>query len=192
MALPAGWTDDMNIKLPEGVSFEEVADLIISMKKQDSTHEMVESCLIETFALSPYDAALAWDRVCAGMVRASTGRRANCPDRSKDALAWVAFQRASQDRKIDVSPMRQDAGAGTSAPDYSQYSEQQLRQILNRLDRERFPERLAAIETRIAALKANDEKAEAQIEFPAGANLGKGLNLYQQLRSLLIRLRKSR
>lgn len=38
------------------------------------------------------------------------------------------------------------------APDYSQYTEQQLRQILGRIDAVRFPERVQEIETRLASL----------------------------------------
>lgn len=53
-------------------------------------------------------------------------------------------------------------------PDFSQYSEQQLRQILSRLDRKRFPERLEEIETRLAILAEEDVKADAQDEFSAG------------------------
>ncbi len=158
----------MNIELPEDVTFEEVADLIISMKKQDSTREMIESCLIEAFALTPYDAALAWDSVSGGMVRASTRRLDNCPDRANDTLAWIAFQRASQDWKTNTSSKTQGVGPESTKPDFSQYSEQQLRQVLTRLDRERFPERLTEIEARIASLAAKDRKTDAQFEFPAG------------------------
>lgn len=38
------------------------------------------------------------------------------------------------------------------APDYSQYTEQQLRQILGRIDAGRFPERVQEIEARLASL----------------------------------------
>lgn len=160
MTLPPGWTDEMNIELPVGVSLEEVADVIISLKNQNSTHEMVESCLIEKFALTPYDAALARDRVCAGMVRASTGLRSNCPDRVKDALAWIAFQRTSADQAAR-------ANASIAQPDFSRYSEQQLRQILTRLDGERFPERLKEIEARLLAFDSS-KITETQPEVPAG------------------------
>jgi hypothetical protein len=100
MTLPPGWTDDMNIVLPEERSLEEVVELVISMGRQRVAHEVVQSSLIETFCLSPDDAALAWDRVHGGIVRASTGHQDNCPDRRKDTLAWMSFQRASQDWSI--------------------------------------------------------------------------------------------
>lgn len=152
MALPPGWTDNMNIELPVGVSLEEVADLIISLKNKNSTHEMVESCLIEKFALTPYDAALAWDRVCAGIVRASTGAPSNCPDRETDTISWIAFQRASADQAAR-------ANASKAQPDFSRYSEQQLRQIMTRLDGERFPERLQEIEARLLAFDSTKATA---------------------------------
>lgn len=41
----------------------------------------------------------------------------------------------------------------SAPPDYAQYTEAQLRQVLTRIDRERFPERVAEIEARLAAFK---------------------------------------
>ena len=40
------------------------------------------------------DAEFALDRVLGGIVRAATGNPANCPDRTKDPVAWVSYQRA--------------------------------------------------------------------------------------------------
>lgn len=40
-----------------------------------------------------------------------------------------------------------------NAPDFSKYDETQLRQILNRIDRERFPERVREIEARLEAFR---------------------------------------
>jgi hypothetical protein len=116
MTVPAGFTDDMNIELPEGVMPEEVVDLIISMKDQGSSHDVIESCLIEKFAINPYDAALAWDRVCAGLVRASTGSQYNCPNRRKDSLAWLAFQRGIQGKGGDPAPKLQQAAPDVGTP----------------------------------------------------------------------------
>jgi hypothetical protein len=50
------------------------------------------------------------------------------------------------------------------APDFTKYDESQLRQILSRIDRERFPERVALIETRLSEL--------AEEESPFNRNLG--------------------
>lgn len=55
-------------------------------------------------------------------------------------------------------------------PDFSRYTEQQLRTILKRLDRERFPERLVEIETCLAGFDSNKVN-ETQPEIPAGEHL---------------------
>jgi hypothetical protein len=96
MSIPSGWTDDMNIVLPEHATLEGVVDLVISMEKEGATLDQIEMRLIESVGLSENDAALAVDRVQGGALRAST-HRSNCPDRSKDPLAWISFQRAIKD-----------------------------------------------------------------------------------------------
>jgi hypothetical protein len=40
-----------------------------------------------------------------------------------------------------------------STPDYAKYSEAELRQVLARIDRERFPDRVLAIETMLLSLQ---------------------------------------
>jgi len=40
-----------------------------------------------------------------------------------------------------------------STPDYAKYSESELRQVLTRIDRERYPERVVEIEARLSALE---------------------------------------
>lgn len=49
-------------------------------------------------------------------------------------------------------------------PDYSKHSAEQLRQILGRIDAARFPERVAEIEARLAALAAAPDPAPATLE----------------------------
>jgi hypothetical protein len=56
--------------------------------------EPVIAHVCEEFGLSIEDAELAIDRVYDGVVRAMTGDRANCPDRTKDPIAWRSFQRS--------------------------------------------------------------------------------------------------
>ncbi|UUZ47405.1 hypothetical protein LP420_29530 [Massilia sp. B-10] len=58
------------------------------------------NALIDKVGISDDDAALAWDRVHGGIVRAATGNASNCPNQAKDALAWLGFQRAREDRSI--------------------------------------------------------------------------------------------
>lgn len=43
--------------------------------------------------------------------------------------------------------------AHPGVPDYARYSERELRQVLTRIDRERFPGRVNEIETRLAVLE---------------------------------------
>ena len=100
MALPSGWTDDMNIALPEHRTLEEVVTIVISMCMAGADYEHVQLSLVEEVGLSADDAALTWDRVHGGIVRASTRHRGNCPDRSKDPLACLSFERAMEDLSI--------------------------------------------------------------------------------------------
>lgn len=55
------------------------------------------------------------------------------------------------------------------APDYSKHSAEQLRQILGRIDAVRFPERVAAIEARLAGLAAAPSSWDAMIEANAAS-----------------------
>lgn len=50
-------------------------------------------------------------------------------------------------------------------PDFARYSEEQLRQILTRIDRERFPERVEEIQARLAQFEA-DRLARGQTDEP--------------------------
>jgi hypothetical protein len=100
MALPPGWTDDMNIALPGHRSLEEVVTFVILRCMEGTDYDRVHLSLIEEIGLSPDNAALAWDRVHGGIVRASTRRLENCPDRARDPLAWLSFERAMEDPSI--------------------------------------------------------------------------------------------
>ena len=46
-------------------------------------------------------------------------------------------------------------------PNYEKYTEAQLRQVLNRVDKERFPDRVAEIEARLTAIAATREARRA-------------------------------
>jgi hypothetical protein len=67
---------------------------IFAARTEGRQHEVLIADLREDFGLSAEGAELAVDRVCGGIVRAMTGNRANCPDRKKDPIAWMSFQRA--------------------------------------------------------------------------------------------------
>ncbi|MCY0912471.1 hypothetical protein [Massilia antarctica] len=111
---PSGWTDDMNIELPEHQTLDNVVALVISMGMQGADYNLVQLSLVENLGLSTDDAALAWDRVHGGIVRAATQQSGNCPNRSKDPLAWLGFQHASQDASIIASLYPQYADSGNT------------------------------------------------------------------------------
>lgn len=56
----------------------------------------------------------------------------------------------------------------TAKPDFARYSQEQLRQILTRLDAARFPERVQEIERRLAALESISNDAASVSDFPMG------------------------
>lgn len=71
------------------------------------------------------------------------------------------------------------------APDYSKHTAQQLRQILGRIDAARFPERVAAIEARLAELAAKPSSWEAMAEAHA-ASLARIAPLWRRIVACLI------
>ncbi len=99
-SIPSGWTDDMNIAMPSHHTLGAVVELVISFGRAHTPAAATQRALVETFGLTDDDAALAWDRVHGGIVRAATGNVANRPDKSKDPLAWTSFQLATGDPSI--------------------------------------------------------------------------------------------
>jgi hypothetical protein len=93
-SVPDGWTDDMSVQLPRGHKVEKLVDYILLANQQGRQHETLIADLVTESGLSDEDAELSVDRVGGGIVRAATGNRANCPNRAKDPIAWVSFQRA--------------------------------------------------------------------------------------------------
>jgi len=98
--LPEGWTDDMTIPLPPGRSVGELVDFVIQCGIQGVPDDETERQLVEKFALTEEDAALARDRTYGGIVRAATRNIVNRPDPRKDPLAYASFERASADPAI--------------------------------------------------------------------------------------------
>jgi hypothetical protein len=99
MEIPEGWTDDMSIAPPDGVSVEQVVDLILDRMKAGAapteTHKELRS-----LGLSCEDADLAQDRVMGGLVRAATISPENEPRREKDLVAWVSYHRGRRDAEL--------------------------------------------------------------------------------------------
>ena len=83
----------MSVELPAGRTVEELVDYILLATEQSRQNEMVVAELSAEFGLTNEDAELSIDRVYGGVARARTGNQANCPDRNKDPIAWVSFQR---------------------------------------------------------------------------------------------------
>ena len=93
-AISDGWTDDISVELKGSRTIEDLVDYIFVATEQGRRHEVLIAELVAEFGLSDEYAELSVDRACGGIVRAQTGNRANCPDRIKDPIAWVSFQRA--------------------------------------------------------------------------------------------------
>jgi hypothetical protein len=89
--LPAGWTDDMNISVGNGLSQRDVAEYVLDCLEHGLSHEEIHTGLTRTFALSCHDADLALDRAQGGIIRALTGSISNAPDNRKDPIARRTF-----------------------------------------------------------------------------------------------------
>lgn len=92
MTIPEGWTDDMNIALPEGVAIDDVVETVLRAESARVPFETIVATLVAR-GLSEEDAMLAHDRTLGGVVRAATGNALNEPVRAKDPLAWASFHR---------------------------------------------------------------------------------------------------
>jgi hypothetical protein len=99
MAIPEGWTDDMSIQLPVGVTLDHVTDTILqgACAKKDFAAILAE---LVRLGLSEDDAVLAYDRVHGGLVRAATESPASAPGKDKDPLAWTSYQRCLREPSL--------------------------------------------------------------------------------------------
>jgi len=87
MALPDGWTDDMNVTIRADRTAPELVSAVMGLVQNfHGGSEMVEQIARE-FGMSDEDARLAFDRVQGGIIRALTARWDNCPSPDKDPLA---------------------------------------------------------------------------------------------------------
>jgi len=83
----------MSVELQAGRTVEELVDYILLATEQRRENEIVIAGPGAEFGLSNEDAELSIDRVLGGIARARIGNQGNCPDRIKDPIAWVSFQR---------------------------------------------------------------------------------------------------
>ncbi len=98
-SIPEGWTDDISIPLPPGLQVEDIVEVVLSSAIRNVPHEDVLGGLA-ALGLSAEDAALAYDRVLGGLVRAATRNPANTPSKEKDPIAHASFLRCQRDPSL--------------------------------------------------------------------------------------------
>ena len=97
--IPEGFTDDCSVQLRPGCSLDALVDFVIEQQATKVSADTTVNELATRFVTED-DAAFALDRVLGGVVRAATGNPANCPDRTKDPVAWTSYQRAIREPAI--------------------------------------------------------------------------------------------
>src|SRR5215467_2075473 len=100
VSVPEGWTDDMNIQIAAGHTLDKLVDFVLQAAMRGDDSSKTIAALVENFSVSEEDAALALDRACGGVVRAATRNPQNCPDRQKDPIAWLSYQRCLREPSI--------------------------------------------------------------------------------------------
>jgi len=99
MAIPDGWTDDMNIPLPEGVTAATLAEFVVSSAAAGESHDArIEK--LRSWGLPPDDAELACDRALGGVFRAGTISLENEPSADKDLIAHASYRRCRANRAL--------------------------------------------------------------------------------------------
>jgi hypothetical protein len=91
--IPEGWTDDMSIVLPSGVTPDKVVDVVLRSEANREAYETIVAELVK-MGLTEDDARLAHDRALGGLVRAATRNPMNAPLQDKDPIAWTSYQRS--------------------------------------------------------------------------------------------------
>src|ERR1051325_2852223 len=94
-----GFTDDCSVQLRPGCTLETIVDFVIQQQVAKVSADCTVQELARRFVIED-DAEFALDRVLGGIVRAATGSPANCPDRTKDPVAWVSYQRAVRQPEV--------------------------------------------------------------------------------------------
>jgi hypothetical protein len=97
--IPDGWTDDMTIRLPDGVTVERIVDMVLSSAAQGVPHETRVAELVSC-GLAQADAELACDRTLGGALRAATRNPDNAPSQVKDPIASASYLRCQNDMTV--------------------------------------------------------------------------------------------
>ncbi|SRR6266540_2389896 len=92
MNVPEGWTDDMNISLPDGVTVVKIAEFVLSSADAGESHDARVS-MLQSWGLGRDDAELACDRALGGAFRAGTTSPENEPSLEKDPVAHFSYHR---------------------------------------------------------------------------------------------------
>lgn len=103
-----GWTDDLRITLPPGITLHAVVETVVVALRQRASYADAAAKLTD-LGLLPEDAELACDRVQGGIVRAQVDRHkaprwgigrkkgANEPSRSTDPIAHLSYRLCIRD-----------------------------------------------------------------------------------------------
>jgi hypothetical protein len=97
--IPKGWTDDLSIVLPSGVTLDEVVEVVLRSEALKKPYEGIVAELVE-LGLSENDAQLAHDRSLGGLVRAATSSPATAEWQDKDPVAWTSYQRCLREPEL--------------------------------------------------------------------------------------------
>lgn len=102
----------MRISLTDEEELSSLVGLVMPKLLEHSDYEDTSKLIQERYKISEEDAELALDRIPGGAIRAITGNLQNCPDQSKDPLAFIAFQRVWKElpRKSWFSRSRRPCG----------------------------------------------------------------------------------
>ena len=96
MGIPDGWTDDMTIPLPAGVTVDRIVDFVLSSSASGLPAEKRIAELV-AWGLPQDDAELAADRALGGAFRAGTTHPGNAPSKDKDPIASASYERCRKE-----------------------------------------------------------------------------------------------
>jgi hypothetical protein len=111
--IPDGWTDDMNIPLPDGVSVARLCEFVLSSTAAGESHEVRIAALL-SWGLTRDDAELACDRALGGAFRAGTTNPQNEPSAEKDPIAHFSYQHCQSKRALLASLFPKDLPSKSS------------------------------------------------------------------------------
>ncbi len=109
MSAPSGWTEDMSVEVPVGVTLESLVTLVLQRECDGTPYETTIAELV-SLGLSRSDAELAHDRTLGGVVRAASNNSANEPLRGDDPVAWTSYRFCLRDPTL-IQRLQPDAAS---------------------------------------------------------------------------------